>query len=142
MTRGIGSGTGRAGGVAEGAEAGGEAEVAAAAAPTARGAKPAKRGDELRQSLVIELHTLRLQAQDAVEQYTLRVNAQLAEVLRLAEGEGAAGEKPRRLPAKLAAAMLAQLRDLKLKPKKGRAKDLVRIQELVEELVGQLPHQE
>jgi hypothetical protein len=142
MTRGIGSGTGRAGGVAEGAGAGGEAEVAAAAAPTGRGTKPGKRGDELRQSLVIELHTLRLQAQDAVEQYTLRVNAQLAEVLRIAEGEGAAGEKPRRLPAKLAAAMLARLRDVKLKPKKGRGKDLVRIQELVEELVGQLPHQE
>ena len=137
MTRGIGSGTGRAGKVAESAEHGGEAEVA-----TGRGARPAKRGDELRQSLVIELHTLRLQAQDAVEQYTLRVNAQLAEVLRLAEGEGTAGEKPRRLPAKLAAAMLAQLRDVRLKPKKGRAKDLVRIQELVEELVGQLPHQE
>jgi hypothetical protein len=142
MTRGTGSGTGRAGGVAEGTQAGSEAEVAAPAAPTARGDKPGKRGDELRQSLVIELHTLRLQAQDAVEQYTLRVNAQLAEVLRLAEGEGTAGEKPRRLPAKLAAAMLARLRDVKLKPKKGRAKDLVRIQELVEELALQLPHQE
>ena len=83
MTRGTGSTTGRAGGAAEGAKA----------VATRRG-KPGKRGEELRQALVIELHTLRLQAQDAVEQYALRVNSQLAEVLRARLGGGPVGVAP------------------------------------------------
>lgn len=143
MARGHETTTGRAAAKVRGAKEQDALPAAPAVAPAAgRGGKAGKRGEELRRALAIELHTLRLQAQDAVNQYSLRINGRIAEILAAVEGEAAAGEKARRLPAKAAAAVLAELRLVKVKPHKGRAKDLVRIQELVEALAFLLPPRE
>jgi hypothetical protein len=67
------------------------------------------------------------------------MDAVLAEVLGAFEGGGIPGE-PARLPFMRAQiAMLQALRDLKVKPEKGRLKDLGRMGELAAFLVRLMP---
>jgi hypothetical protein len=65
-------------------------------------------------------------------QFSARVSEQLGEVLRALES---------RKPALkgVVKGMVGRIHDVRLKPEKGRLKDLVRIQDLVEDLVAMLP---
>jgi len=92
----------------------------------------------LARQLMMEIEGLHPLLQELVQQYELRIAAQLAEILRTLNGDES-GNLPRFPAAKTSAAMLRVLRATDLKPRKGRAKDLVRLQELVAELTEMLP---
>ena len=113
--------------------------VAAAALPLVPRPMRARIGRRviLARQLMAEIEELRPLLQELVQQYELRITAQLAEILRALNGED--GRLPRFPAAKASSAMLRALRATDLKPRKGRAKDLVRLQELVAELTELLP---
>ncbi|HEU0052740.1 MAG TPA: hypothetical protein VFQ39_06170 [Longimicrobium sp.] len=79
-----------------------------------------------------EVETLRDVLEEAVRAYEARIAAQLSEVLRALYAEHSA--VPRLPSAKTTTAMLRAIRAVELKPARGRAKDLVRLHELVGEL--------
>lgn len=86
-----------------------------------------------------ELRTLRELVEVMSEEYRVRVAATLAELLQAIEGDAALGQKPRPLTLKAARAVLDGIRAARLKPKKGRAKDFARMEELVATLTELLP---
>ncbi len=94
-----------------------------------------KKGEDrlvLASELAHEIGGLRTVLADIVEIYRSRVDGQLA---GLAEVFQHAADPDAPLPpVKAEAAMLAALRSLKIKPRKGRAKDLVRLGVLAEAL--------
>lgn len=101
------------------------------------GAPRARRGGTRRRaamvrSVVAEIEALRPVVHEAVQQYELRIIAQLAEIQRALLGESAA--LARLPPVKTTSAMLRAIRHVELKPARGRPKDLVRLHELVAEL--------
>lgn len=124
-------------------------------APAAAGAPPAsvrtrppvpdlarvtsRRRIETAQALVLEIQALRTAFQESLQQYELRMQGQFAEVLTHLQGGAALDERPHVPSTKTAAAMLHAIRTAELKPRKGRAKDLVRLQELVAHLTEMLP---
>ena len=86
--------------------------------------------------LLEQLQITKAAAQDVVEQLSLRLTSQLAEVSRRLELGARSDGPPPAIPAKRASAMLAVLRKLRLKPRKGRVKDLERIEQAVEKLLA------
>ena len=97
-----------------------------------------KKRDQTTQELLLQLKELRVNVDEVAEQFRLRVSGQLAEIARAVEGRDLL-PKQKRLSAKAAAQMLAEVQQLSLKPRKGRAKDLVRLQELAKKLSALLP---
>lgn len=96
------------------------------------GAKAAARKEEAARLLADEVEALRTTCREAVQAYELRVSAQLAATVDLLRG--AAGGNAN-LPGQVRLAeALAAVRAVKLKPKRGRLKDLARLQQLAEEL--------
>src|SRR5687767_1170738 len=91
------------------------------------------------QEVVVELRTLRGQLEVMSERYRLRVSGQLAELLRIIEGDQDLDQQPRHLTLKAARAVLARIEQQDFKPKRGRAKDLARLEELVAELTELIP---
>jgi hypothetical protein len=89
--------------------------------------------------LVAELRALRATLDEVVEQFHVRVSGQLADVQRAVAASGPAANRAARPPAKARAHMLRLVRALKVKPHKGRTKDLGRLADLIEELLTQLP---
>jgi hypothetical protein len=85
-----------------------------------------------------ELESLRSALKQVVEQYSLRVGGQLAELVAALPHN--AGDRAR-MSAKAMREMLGKLRSTKLKPAKGRTKDLTRIARLVDWLVDKLPEE-
>lgn len=69
---------------------------------------------------------------EAVAQFSARVSGQLGEVLRALEGREPAAKGTIK-------ALVERVRELKLKPEKGRLKDLMRLHDLAEDLVDMLP---
>jgi hypothetical protein len=90
-------------------------------------------------ALVSELRALRTTLDEAVQQFHVRMAAHIADVERSVSGSGPAGARRRRPPVQARAAMLAGVHALKVKPRKGRIKDLVRLAALIEELLDHLP---
>jgi hypothetical protein len=81
--------------------------------------------------LLREIHDLRAALHEALEQYERRVDGQLAEVVRALHRPGTGGGLP---AGKTLGVMLGAIAQAELKPQRGRARDLVRIQELVAQL--------
>ncbi|HEU4561373.1 MAG TPA: hypothetical protein VFS20_26200 [Longimicrobium sp.] len=79
-----------------------------------------------------EVEALRPVLEEAVQQYELRITAQLVEIVRALHAQSSA--VPRLPSVKTTSAMLQAIRSVELKPARGRAKDLVRLHELVAEL--------
>jgi hypothetical protein len=119
------------------------------AAPKAAGAKakpPAARAkqskkERLASELRVEVQALRASLDEMVEQLRIKLGGQLAQLEGVVEGTAVAGSKPVKPDLKAAATMLKEIRSLKIKPKKGRTKDLVRLADLVEDLLDLLPPQ-
>jgi hypothetical protein len=82
----------------------------------------------------VELRGLRAQLRETIEHYTARVDGTLASMITRMEGGQSTGEPPLVPPAKLSRAVVAELRELAIKPEKGRVKDLTRIKREVEDL--------
>jgi hypothetical protein len=81
-----------------------------------------------------ELHGLRAVTQEVIDQLEIRVGAEIADLIRIFGNEEIAGEKHPLPPAQVETQLLARLRGLKVKPPKGRIKDLCRIAEILTEI--------
>ena len=105
-------------------------------------AKPEKglqKREKLQAELVQELSQLRENLAVTALAVKGRLDAELAGVLSAFEGQGIPGE-PERLPqARVQAVMVMALKDLKIKPEKGRLKDLGRIADLASRLAELMP---
>lgn len=88
-----------------------------------------------------EIQSLRPLLQEITGQFTLRLNAQIAELAEIFNGQPVSGEKPQLPPAKVQTVILDLIRALHCKPRKGRLKDLTRIEELLESVRRQIPPQ-
>lgn len=113
--------------------------IAAAGRSADFGRVRSRRRIELAQSLVLEIQQLRGAVRRTVDGYERRMDAQLAEVLRQLQGGPPGDDAPRVPSVKAAEGMIRAIRRTEVKPPKGRAKDLVRLQELVAELTELLP---
>ncbi|GEM_PF-2143730 len=110
-----------------------QAKIAKARRPGALKAGSDKRRT-MAERLSRELEGVRSLLREALEQYDMRLNSRLASLQSVMRGEANVDEG-RLLPsAKRMTSMLEDIRKLKVKPKKGRAKDLLRLEELVDSL--------
>ena len=91
--------------------------------------------EETRAALLDQVEALRAATQDTIEQVSLRLTAQLAEASRRLTGNGGLDASPRPVSLKKSQTMLALMRKLRLKPKKGRLKDLARIERAADVLL-------
>ena len=112
-----------------------EAEVA----KQARAQKRTERRRVINEDLQMEISTLRQNLNEMLDRYRLKLDAELIRIADASSGNGNLGEATPHLSAGVAESMLKQIRALDIKPQKGRAKDLQRVQELVGNLVEQLP---
>lgn len=101
--------------------------------PDGKGGTGRKRA-ELNARVIQDLIALRGTLDEMLEHYAIRVAGQLSELMLSIQGDGNVDESPRPLTVKAAEAMLKAIRESDLKPKKGRGKDFVRVQKLVEAL--------
>ncbi len=79
---------------------------------------------------------LRAVLREALDHYAAAVDGGLGGVLALLEGGTVGSQAPRVPPARDSQEALALLRGLKLKPEKGRVKDLARIEKAARELAA------
>jgi hypothetical protein len=68
-----------------------------------------------------------------------RLDGELVGLSRWLAGEGLSGERPTLPRTTVLSDMLIDIQTLKVKPKKGRVKDLARIEALVESLSARIP---
>jgi hypothetical protein len=98
-------------------------------------ANPTRR-QQLARELGLEVHALRAALEESLQSFGLRLQGELAAVSRCLD-EGVRGEVGSSLPSsKALGVMLGELRGLKLKPRKGRVKDLARIERAVAALAA------
>jgi hypothetical protein len=93
----------------------------------------------LRQEVVRELLKLRLLLKDVVTNCLDRLDGELAGLALSLAGESLPGDPPVLPNPPILMAMLACIRAFKVKPKKGRAKDLRRVESLLELLKSHMP---
>jgi hypothetical protein len=112
---------------------------AAAAETNGRGRKRAERRRVVNEDLQLELATLRQNVDEMLARYKLKLDAELLQLADATSGNGTLDGGTGRLPIATAEAMLKQIRELEIKAVKGRAKDFQRVQDLVGNLIEQLP---
>lgn len=89
-----------------------------------------------------QLQVLRETISETLEGVSLRLQSEVAEMQRLLAGEVHPGERRPVLPsARAAGILMARIRALKVRPRKGRAKDVVRLEKLVAGLVDHFPRE-
>lgn len=101
-----------------------------------------KRTDRRRvvnEDLQLEIATLRETVNEMLNRYKLKLDAELVQLAEAAKGNGALDGPRRTLPIATAESMLKRIRSLEVKSSKGRAKDFQRVQDLVGDLIEQLP---
>lgn len=98
-----------------------------------------KRRQDLNQSLVFELRTLRASLAHTLEAIELRLGGRITELLHAIEGDPGLDQKPRPLTVKAAQAALEEINDLRIKPKRGRIKDVRRIDATIRALRDHQP---
>jgi hypothetical protein len=107
-------------------------------ADNAPGHKRAERRRALNDDLRREIQALRETVAEMLGNFKLNVDAELAVLVAAVSGQNGQ-EEGKWLSASTAEEMLEQIRELEIKPAKGRAKDLQRVQKLVDGLIEQLP---
>ena len=93
------------------------------------------------EELIREIKYLRSMTKDVAGRYSLRINASLVNITRVLESPDRKRKAVKKPADKTVREMLACVRSLKVKPKKGRAKDLVRIESIAKKLDDLLPSQ-
>lgn len=88
----------------------------------------------LSREIVQELNALRGVAEETIGRCQLRLAARINDLIRLYEEQEIAGEKRPVPPAKVELQVLKQLRAVKVKPLKGRIKDVVRLHLLIRQM--------
>jgi hypothetical protein len=102
---------------------------------TPKARKPrGKRREDLNQALVFELRTLRASLAHVLESMELRLGGRITELLHGIEGDPGLDQKPRPLTVKAAQAAMAEIDALRIKPKRGRIKDIRRIDRTIRAL--------
>jgi hypothetical protein len=91
------------------------------------------------EQLTAELDGLRASLNEMVDRYKLKLDAELIQIDEAVRGGPSYVGRSKPLPSRVTAAMLKRIKDLEIKPHKGRAKDLVRVQDLVVDLIELLP---
>jgi len=94
---------------------------------------------ELAQQVARELAKLRPVLRNIGTALLDRLDGELVGLAHSLSGEGVSGDRPVLPHTPALSAMLADIQTLKLKPKKGRLKDLGRIEALLESLSGRIP---
>ncbi len=106
--------------------------------PTASDKRHAKeKRIEVSRETIAELEGLRRTLEEISERYQLRVSGQFAELVSILEAGLGAGDRTAPAAPTLAK-MIERIHKTELKPRKGRAKDLVRLQDLAGELTEML----
>ena len=95
-----------------------------------------KKREEQADALASELTQLRATLDEMIEHYRLRIGGEISELIDAVHGSNGTSHVP---PAKVTSALLHELRGTPLKPHKGRAKEFVRLQQLVRRLNEMLP---
>ena len=88
------------------------------------------------EELLQELQGLQASWKEILERYTLNVRSLFAEIATAAAGPPTDGETHVPLSKKQLDLMLLELRTVKLKPDKGRGKDLARIEKVLDDLLA------
>lgn len=109
-----------------------------------RGAKPAKKApkvsrEELGKQTASEILKLRALLKEVGSAVMDRLDGEAAALGLFLRGDVLPGEKPVLPSARAMKAMLTCFTTLKVKPKKGRVKDLDRIETLMKQLAGKMP---
>lgn len=94
-------------------------------APSRRVAGPSANGRGVGKAVDVELSRLRTLFKEVVEAYATKIEAEIAQVCEEVREQAPQSRK------EALQSMLASLRQLKVKPEKGRLRDLKRIHELV-----------
>jgi len=102
-----------------------------------KSAQGARRNKEL----VRELKYLRSTARDVLVRHSIKINARLADMARILDSRSGNMNKARKPNDKVMGQMLSCIHSLRVKPKKGRAKDLLRIESIVKKLDDLMPSQ-
>jgi hypothetical protein len=111
-------------------------KAAPAPKPSGKETRKARHAGRLKAGLL----ALRTTLQEVQEHYSVRTNGLLVQMMQVVEPpEGS--EHPVLPSRKTVDRMLEAIQGLKVKPKKGRGKDLQRLQDLLEALWIQLPPQ-
>lgn len=95
--------------------------------------------DALAAELAAELAKVRSMLKESSENLMTRLDGELVALSRYLNGEGLPDEKPQLPAAGALSEMIAQARALKVKPHKGRVKDLGRIEGLLKSLSSGMP---
>jgi len=94
--------------------------------------------EELAAELAAELTIVRAMLKESGENLLRRLDAQVVTLSRSLDGEVLPHEEPLLAPAEDLASLLAQAKALKVKPHKGRLKDLGRIEDLLQVLASSM----
>jgi len=94
---------------------------------------------EAKDLLLEKLKWLRSSLKEVLEKFELKRSSQIAEMIRTLEGKDIIAETPRPPRTKDIKRMIAKIESLKIKPQKGRAKDLRRIQRYIKEFTQIFP---
>jgi hypothetical protein len=98
-------------------------------------------GERIREELIQRLRVLRADMDLIIDHYRINCISRIEEMLRILEHRDTIGEDSVEPESRVMRMMLSRLADLKVKPKKGRLKDLKRIDALLEQLLSQFPAQ-
>lgn len=85
-------------------------------------------------NLLVRLYDLRVTMKEVIERYQVVTSGQLSGVILLLEDSQNSLKSSLKLRSKTLNSMTERLDELKLKPKKGRARDLARIEEIIDRL--------
>ena len=106
---------------------------------TKRRSKTSERREQLSRDLAMEIDALRLALTEMLDRYRYKIDAELLQIGAAARGEAPLDGKATKLPLTATQKMLKLVRDLEIKPQKGRAKDFQKLQRLVNNLVDEMP---
>ena len=98
-----------------------------------------ERRAKLTADLAMEIDALRLALTEMMDRYRFKIEGELLQLAAAARGEAPLDGKAVRLQLAVTQKMLTSIRKTEIKPKKGRAKDFARFEDLVEDLTELLP---
>lgn len=98
-----------------------------------------KKKVKISQDILAELYSLRSNLSSIIEHTTIKLNSQITKLISLFENENIPMTKSKLPSAKNINMMVKKIKNIKLKPKKGRIKDIERISKLLEYLKTKIP---